>query len=183
MPMTPEKEDALVDKMAAEICYAGFSGIYDYGGTGRYWEGVSPEKKAAYRKEARAALSIAAPILRNEAICDHLETVDELPAKFEEWLVENRDVLGISIVTSLLYDINLLPEQVATFKSMKMLRYCVAVVEHFKMARNEALEEAASVADGAITLYGHRGVELVQTWSREEIASAIRSLKTKDKPE
>lgn len=60
-----------------------------------------------------------------------------LEKQFNEYVKENRDWINKPIVTSLLYDINLLPEQVLTFRSDKMAAYMVAVVEHFKMFEKE----------------------------------------------
>jgi hypothetical protein len=79
--MTPEQEAELIEKMATEICYAWFAGKnIDYGGPKKYWKGVVEAKKEVYRREARAALSIAAPILRDEAL-------EEAAAKAEStWL-------------------------------------------------------------------------------------------------
>jgi hypothetical protein len=122
--------------MAAEICYAGFSGIYDYGGPGRYWKGVSPEKKAAYRKEARAALSIAAPILRNEALEEAATILEE---ECQAMLSQRDEIIGNGTLGN-----RPVPQQ---------------------MAKGFARERKV-LAEGY-----------------ESCASAIRYLKTKDKPE
>jgi hypothetical protein len=81
--MTPEQEAELIEKMATEICYAGFVVPYNYGGPGRYWEGVVEAKKEAYRRDARAALSIVKPIIRADALEEAKDLVDALHAL--EW--------------------------------------------------------------------------------------------------
>jgi hypothetical protein len=150
--MTPEQEAELIEKMAEEIfldeqAKSSAQANFALFGTicGITWEQAnSTEYNPLFankaRNAARAALSIAKPIICDEAIREHLEVVDELPAVFDEWWKANAETVKSATLTSLLYDINLLPEQVATFKSIKMMRYLVAVVEHFKMARDEALK-------------------------------------------
>jgi hypothetical protein len=69
--MTLEQEADLIDEMAAEICYADFTARgLDYGGPKKYWKGVVEAKKESYRREARAALRIAWPIIRDGALED-----------------------------------------------------------------------------------------------------------------
>lgn len=106
--MTPEKEAELVEKMAAEICYAGFVAPIDYGGPTRYWKGVVEAKKEAYRREARAALAIAAPILRDEALDEAKIAVER------EYLTDPDDYDDGDIA----YD--------------KGVRYCAAAIDSLK---------------------------------------------------
>lgn len=131
----PENEDDLIEKMADAIDAI-----------------PAPECRGKSGRQlceifARAALAIAKPIICDEAINEHLEIADKLPAQFDAWCAENSEALKEPVIISLLYDINLLPEQGRTFNSIKMMRYLVAVVEHFKMAREEALGEAKDLVD------------------------------------
>jgi hypothetical protein len=75
--MTPEQEAELIEEIAAEICYAAFVPPIDYGGSKRYWKGVVEAKKEAYRREARAALRIAKPIIRADALEEALSEAED----------------------------------------------------------------------------------------------------------
>lgn len=56
--MTPEQEAELVDKMAKEACES----------MGTPWDALAPEAREERTHEMRAALSIAKPIIRDEAL-------------------------------------------------------------------------------------------------------------------
>jgi len=66
----------------------------------------------------------------------------DLPPEFFDWLKSKRAEINTPVLTSLLYDINLLPEQVMTFKDRKSMAYLVAVVEHFSTAVASASKSA-----------------------------------------
>jgi hypothetical protein len=71
----------------------------------------------------------------------------KLPKEFDEWLTENRIFINRPTITSLLYDINLLPEQVITLRSHKSMGYLVQVVEHFKRFEKEVREDGLGGSD------------------------------------
>ncbi len=49
--------DLDIDKIAAEICYAGLPEGVNYGGAAYYWRGVVESRKEIYRIVARAAVA------------------------------------------------------------------------------------------------------------------------------
>jgi hypothetical protein len=139
--MTDAEREALIENTAMAICYASIIPPIDYGGPEVYWRTVILKRKEAYRRWARYAIDAAESAIRKDAIeeaeLSRLEVVERLPEQFYGWCSENSETLKKPIIVSLLYDINLLPEVVATFRSLKMMRYLVAVVEHFKQTKSE----------------------------------------------
>ena len=54
-----------------------------------------------------------------------------------EYVKENREFINKPVMQSLLYDLNLLPEVVATFDSIEMFRKMYLIIEHFKVILKE----------------------------------------------
>lgn len=85
--MTAAEREALIENTAMAICYAGIVPPIDYGGPEVYWRTVVPKRKELYRREARAALDVAEPAIRKDAI----EKAKKCVSNAKNWVIHEND--------------------------------------------------------------------------------------------
>ncbi len=117
MTLSPEMIERAAEAIAADRATSGIM--------------IRTDEQVA-RAALEAAISEAAEAEREAHWDEIFEVVEELPPEWEKWRLGHIDVMRETILPSLLYDLNCLPEVVETLKSLRLMRMCILITEHFE---------------------------------------------------